>query len=61
MYPALPVTGFQLNEVVTGTLVAPFAGETRVGAGSAGAVVNDHIADGVSALLLFGSRLATFQ
>jgi hypothetical protein len=37
------------------------AGDSNEGDGSRLDVVNDETADGDSALLLFGSRLATFQ
>ena len=62
VYPALPLTGFQLKDVVTGTMVATLPGEINVGAGNpAEEVVKDQVSEGFSVLLLFGSRLATFQ
>jgi hypothetical protein len=54
-YPALPLTTFQLKLGVTEIPAAPFAGDTKVGAGSPVAVVNDRTSEGFSVLLLFGS------
>jgi hypothetical protein len=62
VYPAVPLTAFQLRVADVETPVALFAGEMSVGAGTTGtAVLKDHTAESASLLLLFGSRLATIQ
>ena len=61
VYPALPLTAFHARLLVDATPLTPLPGDVSVGAASGNAVVNDHIGEGDSALLLFGSRLATFQ
>jgi hypothetical protein len=50
-----PLEAFQVKVVVCGTPVAPFAGETKTGAGGAASVVNNHVAELVEPALFLAT------